>query len=602
MKGYIKYLWHITDGFHRTAILRTTIGVVRVGVMLTFIWLSKTAIDCATGRTPVPVDTLILWFSLMVVCLIGSMLLSQCGRYIEARATLRMNNAISRRLFNILMRRPLVSGQQGFHSGDMLNRLTLDARTVSNFALSQLPNLVVMIVQLLGAFIFLALLNPYLALAPIIIMPLCVLASKLYFKRQRQLTADIREKESDMHVSLQEGLKHRTLLRSLECLPLIDHRIGNIQSRLDQSNKEQTHLSRLSGVIVQLGFISGYLTAFGWSIFSLRAGIITYGTMTAFIQLVNRIQNPIASLSGYVPAFISTSVALDRLRAIDLPSSPVLRASALKNYGANEVSTSGAAGICVKDLSFRYDADSRPILSRFSHDFRPGSRTMIVGSTGAGKTTLIKLLLGLLPPDSGSIEIYHKPQVDCDENSRVATCRDRVEDQNSGEAGLSEVKPSSSVLRASALKDCGANEVSTSAEATLHHFAYVPQGNTLLHGSIRDNLLLADPDASEEKLADVLHTAVADFVFDLPLGLDTPCDEAGGGLSEGQAQRIAIARALLRPGSIMILDEFNSALDADTAELLMRRLDAARPDATIIIIAHHRTAIAPYCHDILHIE
>ena len=167
---------------------------------------------------------------------------------------------------------------------------------------------------------------------------------------------------------------------------------------------------------------------------------------------------------------------------------------------------------------------------------------------------------------------------------------------------MSEVKPSSSVLRASALKNCGANEVSTSAEATLRHFAYVPQGNTLLHGTIRDNLLLADPDASEEKLADALHTAVADFVFDLPLGLDTPCDEAGGGLSEGQAQRIAIARALLRPGSIMILDEFNSALDADTAALLMQRLDAARPDATIIIIAHHRTAIAPYCHDILHIQ
>lgn len=212
------------------------------------------------------------------------------------------------------------------------------------------------------------------------------------------------------------------------------------------------------------------------------------------------------------------------------------------------------AGVRVTNLSFRYESEGNYILSRFSHDFRPGSRTMIVGSTGAGKTTLIKLLLGLLKPDTGSIEIY------------------------------------------------GGGQSRKASSSTLCNFVYVPQGNSLLQGTIRDNLLLAAPQATDRQLAEALHTAAADFVFDLPLGLDTSCDEAGAGLSEGQAQRIAIARALLRPGSILLLDEFNSALDTHTATTLMQRLSHSCPDSTIIIIAHHQSAIEPYCDYVLRID
>ncbi len=540
---YIHYLWRLTDGFHRTVILRTLLGVLRVGVVLTFIWLSKTAIDCATGKVPAPTSTLVGWFSLMVVCMLTDVLLSQWVRYMEARATTLMTNRVNRRLFNVLMDLPLFNVSPRFHSGDMLNRLTLDVRTVSTFALSQLPSMVVMLVQLLAAFAFLAWLSPCLALAPVVIMPVCLLASKLYFRRQRHLSAEIREGESRMHVSIQEGLQHRLVLKSLECVDVMDRRLGSIQQKLDESNREQTRLSAVSGALVRAGFILGYLTAFGWSIFSLKAGLITFGTMTAFIQLVSRVQHPIAGIAGYIPSFVSTSVAVDRLREIDVP---------LSGAPAREPSQPlSRPGIRVSDLSFRYESEGNDILSRFSHDFKPGSRTMIVGSTGVGKTTLIKLLLGLLRPDAGTIEIYG---------------------------------------------DGYSREVSS---ATLSNFVYVPQGNSLLHGTIRDNLLLAMPQATDEQLAQALHTAAADFVFDLPLGLDTPCDETGGGISEGQAQRIAIARALLRPGSIMLLDEFNSALDTDTAATLMQRLSHSAPHATIIIIAHHRSAIAPFCTTIL---
>lgn len=541
---YLHYLWRITDGFHGTAILRTLLGVLRVGAMLAFIWLSKTAIDCATGRVPASTATLAGWFGLMVVCILSEVVLGQWVKYLEGRATVQMENRVNRRLYNVLMTIPPVNGRQGFHSGDMLNRLTIDVGTVATFALSQLPSMVVLTVQITGAFAFLALLNPYLALAPVVVMPICVMASKMYFRRQRYLTAEIREAESRMQVSIQEGLKHRMVLRSLECVDELDARLGKILHGLDESNREKTRLSTASGAMMKIGFVIGYLTAFGWSIFSLRAGIISFGTMTAFIQLVNRIQHPIAGIAGYIPSFISVSVAIDRLREIDVELPPEEEACAVMTH----------AGVRVKDVSFRYEAESQDILSHFSYDFKPGSRTMIAGATGAGKTTLIKLLLGLLRPDRGCIEIYG----------------------DGWHRGVS--------------------------SATLGNFVYVPQGNSLLHGTIRENLLLAKPQATEEELTEALYTAAADFVWGLPMGLDTYCDEAGAGISEGQAQRIAIARALLRPGSILLLDEFNSALDAETATTLMSRLADRCTDSTIIIIAHHQSAITPYCDKVLRIE
>lgn len=549
---YLKYLWTLTDGFHLTTILRTLLGILRVALTLTIIWLSKTIIDCATGRIPAPTSVLIGYFAAIIISMLAEMFIAQWVRYIESRANIKMNNTINRRLFNVLLTLPLVNGRQGFHSGDMLNRLTLDVTTVSSFALSKLPTMIVMIVQIVASFIFLASLSPWLALVPVIVMPICLIAGKLYFRRQRALTAEIRREESNAHVAIQEGLRHRMLIRTLECIDEIDRRLNTVLLRLDSANKEQTLLSRTSGSIIRLGFILGYLTAFGWSIFSLRAGLITFGTMTAFIQLVNRIQNPIAGLSGYLPAFISTSVALDRLREIDHPLPP-------KNDSPKCVPLQNP-GVRISNLTFRYDSDPSDLISSFTHDFRPGSRTMIIGPTGAGKTTLIKLLLGILTPQKGSIEIYD------------------ANDSN----------PTPSPKETQSVKD-----------PALCNFVYVPQGNSLLQGTIRDNLLLAAPEATGQQIAEALYTAAAEFVYDLPEGLDTSCDESGAGLSEGQAQRIAIARALLRPGRLLLLDEFNSALDPDTAATLMQRLTARAPQATIIIIAHHRSPIAPYCDTIL---
>ena len=274
--------------------------------------------------------------------------------------------------------------------------------------------------------------------------------------------------------------------------------------------------------------------------------------MTAFLQLVNKIQGPARNLTKLVPAFVAVFTAAERL--MELEENP------LEEQG-EPIEMDSPCGIRLERVSYAYKAekseddltsDARNIIHQLDFDFTPGSCTAILGETGAGKTTLVRLILALLHPQEGRLFIYNK------EKSQIL----------------------------SPLHRC--------------NFVYVPQGNTLMSGTIRDNLRLGKLDATDEEMVEALHKSCADFVMELPAGLDTLCSEQGGGLSEGQAQRIAIARSLLRNRSIMLFDEATSALDPDTERKLLQNLLASH-DKTIIFITH-RPAVVDYCDQILRIE
>ena len=255
--------------------------------------------------------------------------------------------------------------------------------------------------------------------------------------------------------------------------------------------------------------------------------------MTAFLQLVGQVQRPISKIARQIPTLIHTITSIDRLGELDLP----------QEEKGEPVRLAGQLGIRFSDVDFRYPDGTVNVIEGFSYDFKPGTMTAVVGETGIGKSTLIRLMLALLLPDKGKVEYYNDEET----------------------------------VSASPMTRC--------------NIVYVPQGNTLISGTIRENLLVGKSDATEDEMREALHTAVADFVHDLPEGLDTLCGERGAGLSEGQAQRIAIARGLLRPGGVLLLDEPSSALDSQTESLLVERIRARLGRRTLILVTHNpRTA------------
>lgn len=323
-------------------------------------------------------------------------------------------------------------------------------------------------------------------------------------------------------------------------------RLEATQSELRHNVVRRTAFSLFSSFVLNFGFAAGYLIAFLWGAIRMYGHTLSFGGMTAFLQLVARIQGPARNLTKLVPQFVSVLTAAERL--MELEENP------LEEQGAPlHVAADGGVGVRFENVAYAYADGEREIMNNFSFDFTPGSCTAVLGETGTGKTTLVRMILALIRPDSGRAVIY---------NGR-------------GES-----------YQLSSLTRC--------------NFVYVPQGNTLLSGTIRDNLRLGNLSATDEDMLNALHRACADFVGELPDGLDTVCSESGGGLSEGQAQRIAIARALLRDGSVMLFDEATSSLDPDTERRLLANLLADR-QRTIIFVTH-RMAVVDYCDRVLRME
>ena len=289
-------------------------------------------------------------------------------------------------------------------------------------------------------------------------------------------------------------------LRSLGSEQWVTDRLDAMQDSLMSRVKRRTRFTVVTRVIMAACFSLGYLLAFVWGGLQLRAGAITFGVMTSFLQLVSQIQSPILTLLNMVPQLIHTTTSIDRLEEL-------LQMEQVSETGEHpEPVAAGVAGVRIDNVSFRYPTGDRPIFDGFTYDFTPGSRTALMGPTGVGKTTLFRLMLSLVQPVEGTLHLY-----DGDREFPISPL-------------------------------------------TRSDFVFVPQGNTLMSGSVRFNLQLARPSATDDEMRRVLHTAAADFVFDLPSGLDTELGERGVGLSEGQAQRIAIARGLLRPAVAALCD------------------------------------------------
>lgn len=538
-KDIFIWLYNTWKGYKLQTIINIAIGILLVFTDLAFVWGTKLCIDIAThNNTRFSLKSAI---TLLIILLITQLLLSYASKWVKAtlgaKSTCQMQKDNYRHLLQCDW-----SALKQYHSGDILNRLEKDIDSIVTFLTESIPSLLATVTRLIGAFLILYIMNKTLALIIIIICPLFLIISKLYVKKTRLITHDIRTSESKIQTTIQEGLQHITVLKTFGKTLWATEILNETQNNLKKGIKNKTIYSSISSLTMNFGFSAGYIITFTWGVLNLENGIITYGALIAFMQLIGQIQAPIRNLSRYIPIFINAFTASERIIELQAIKQEKLFYKPLLK---------GDVGIELKNVTFQYPK-GRHIFENFSYNFAPHSKTAIVGETGKGKTTLIRLVLSLLHPQKGCIEIYNK-------TTRLSL-----------------------------------------TNLSRNNFSYVPQGNTLLNGTIKSNLILGNEYATETDMINALTAACANFVFNSEKGLDMPCGEGGNGLSEGQAQRISIARALLKPCSILIMDEATSSLDEDTEKNVIKNITNLYPEKTIIFITH-RPEILKYCTHILHL-
>ena len=534
-----RWIWDSSRDNRLQAILNTSIGLLDVALALLSVWTVQRAIDIASHQLDGDVIMAVVWMALVIS---GTFVLDFCSTWVKNYYGVRAQNRMQRRMLGHILHSEF-QGRNSMHSGDVINRLESDVNTVVNFVAETIPNAVSVFCLFVGAFVYLYSLDNRLAIIIVIMFPLFLLVSKIYVSRMRELSRDVRNSDSMVQSLLQESIQNRILVKTLEGEDTIIDKLTTQHDVLHRKVIRRTKFSVFSSMLVSIGFASGYIVAFAWGALRLAAGTLTYGGMSAFLQLVNRVQRPARALTNLAPQFVSVFTAAERLMILeDVP---------LEKQG-EQIPLAGPCGIAVRNVTYAYpETPDKIIIRNLSFDFKPGTCTAVMGETGAGKTTLIRMILALLKPVEGSVNIYN------------------------------------------VVKDIPVSP------QTRCNIIYVPQGNTMMSGTIRENLQMGNVDATDDEMYEALDVACADFVRSLPDGLDTEFSEQGGGLSEGQAQRICVARALLRNCPLMILDEATSALDSETEKKLLNNLltDKSR---TIIFITH-RQVVLDYCDASLHL-
>ena len=523
LHAVIRYLVLTIRNCRLLVFMALLLGVLEVIVSLLQVWTVKRVIDSASINTG---ESIIRSIGILTLLIVLGFALTAFSTWVgNIEGTHAKNNMRQRILHKLLLSKD--SGK--LHSGDIVNRIEIDVSTIINFVGYKIPESASGLIMFAAAMACLYHLDHYLPILVFGVIVISLAISRIYIKKMHKLIKDVRESEGNIQAVIQDSIQNRSLLKVLEATQTIAERFSFVQSNLFGSMKKSTSFSIRASAIVSAGESFVYILTFLWAALRMSAGTLTFGGMTAFLQLINKVYRPLRNLYGILPSFVGAVTSAERLMEMENWD---------KELNDNPIKMDGPCGIMLDNVSFRYDYSSEDVISNLSFDFRLGTSTALIGKTGTGKTTILRLLVALAVPQKGHVRVYNEKE--------------------SFETSLS--------MRC--------------------NFIYVPQGNTLMHGTIRDNLLLGNPSATDEEIYEMLHVCCADFVRSIPNGLDTLCHENGGGLSEGQAQRIAIARGLLHGGEILILDEVTSALDEETTKELLDNLYENYADRTLIFATH----------------
>lgn len=531
IKNLLKYLYILVWQDSLSSFLLLVIGTAGVGVSLSSVVLSKRVIDVATHAAEGKMEFLLVGLAILQV---GSIGLSIAASRFAVRYQTTLYNRLSLHYFSGILHAEW-KAQQTYHSGDIMSRVGTDIGDIVQLMVRTFPQFLVTLFKLTGAIIYLFILDRRLTLVLVVIIPIVLLVSKLYFKKMRKLSVLIKESQSAVRQYFQESVQNAGIAKALHIEDRMEKELTKKQKTLLVHVLSHNRFHIFSNSVLSFGFAAGYLVAFSWGVYQLYGNEITFGTMTAFLQLVAMMQGPALGLAASIPTFIVAYTALERLYELEtLPKEQVDTSLVQPSFRIERITFS--------DIAFGYES-GRQILTHADFVFEQGKMTAIAGETGCGKTTVMRLILGLISPQQGKVIV-------------------------------SDNKYSFQM-----------------SPAFRQRIAYVPQGNYLFSGSIRENLSLGNPNADDAAMKEALRQAAADFVFTMPAGLDSELKESGKGLSGGQIQRLAIARALLHGGEVLLLDEATASLDEKTEEEVIASLKKNVKDKIVIVVTHRQRVI-----------
>ena len=505
-------------------LLYTVVGLVMVT-------LTKRIIDEATEGNPI--ITLIVCYLILTI---GLQLVSVFGTLMNTMLTEKFSFGIRKQIYEKIIHSHWMDVKK-YHTGDLMTRLTSDAGNVADGIIGTIPSIIQLIVELLLVFITLFSYSPLLACFALLVAPVAAVSSWWFGRKLKRLQVKVQESEAAYRSFLQESLANLLIVKAFANEEYSTQRLTQLREERFGWVYRRTKMGLISSTAMSMSFQVGYIVAFAYGAIQISRKAITYGTMSVFLTLVNRVQAPVMGLAQQIPRVVSILASAGRI--MELQELPL-------EEKEEEPLAVVQAGVDVSGLTFGYTQDN--VLENVSLHIAPGEFVAVIGESGIGKTTLIRIIMSFMRNIQGSVTFYNEK-----------------------------------------------GETQKANAATRNFIAYVPQGNTLFSGTVRENIRMGNLNATEEEMNEALKLAAAyDFVQELPKGIDTVIGERGHGLSEGQAQRIAIARAFVKKAPFLILDEATSSLDEATEQEVIRGLQRLTPRPTCLVITH-RKSILKYC-------
>lgn len=494
---------------------------------------SRGVIDTATGQAQGSLLEKSLELCAVVIC---QLILSAVGSNLNVRASGRLTISLRDKIFRGLLEKDW-QAVSAYHSGELLNRINNDVNVIVTGVINILPSFLSLVTKLTAGFWVLFKLDATFSFIILIIGPVVLILARVYSKKMKYFHKKCQECDGKTASFMQESIQNILMIKSFGSEKYMVNRASQLQEVGYKTKIKRNTISIFAHIGLFIVFSAGYYIALAWGAYKLSKGLITFGTMTAFLQLINQVQTPFMGISSLLPQFYSMLASAERIMELEELENETggEKQDCARLYDKTE-------SIVIDKISFAYDKEK--IFDNASFEIKKGEFAAIAGTSGVGKSTLMKLILGIISPESG--EIYIK---------------------------------------------CKKGEKYKADKSVRGLFAYVPQGNMILSGTIRDNIKFAMHEAEEEKIIACAKAAeIWDFISEQPEGLDTVVGERGLGLSEGQVQRIAIARALLYDAPVLLLDEATSALDERTEARVLENIRKIS-GKTCIIISHKQAAI-----------